>query len=60
MTNGVAILPGGNIDELRRSQDTENYSNKWLKPTVLFPAPVGPITLEDDKIERLRFYTIKQ
>jgi hypothetical protein len=45
MTNGLAILLGGNIDELRGGQDTENYSYKWLEPTVLIPAPVGPTTL---------------
>jgi len=31
MTNGLAILLGGNVDKLHSGQDTENYSYKWLK-----------------------------
>jgi len=49
MTNGVSILLGGNIDELGWSR--YQISFKWIiELTVLFLAPVGPITLGDNDI----------
>jgi len=60
MTNSSAIFnPGGNVDELRGGQDTEDFSNKWFQLTVLLPAPVGPITLANNNIERLLLLSIQ-
>ena len=59
MTNSSAIFPGGNVDELGCGQDTEDFSNKWFQLTVLLPAPVGPITLANNNIERLLLLSIQ-
>jgi hypothetical protein len=59
MANSLTIiLYGGNVDELRCGQDTKHHLNKYLKLTVLFPEPVGPMTLEDNNTELLCFHTI--
>jgi hypothetical protein len=54
MTHGLAILSGGNIDELGRGQgqDTRDFSNKWFQLTVLLPEPVKPKTLGDHNFQR--------
>jgi hypothetical protein len=43
VTNPLAVLASGNINELGQSEDWESLAEYNL--TVLFPAPLGPITL---------------
>ena len=50
MANGLAVLTGSTFDELGRWSSNYIKYFKGNDLTVLFPVPVGPITLGDGVI----------